>query len=689
MQDQLRMFVESKWDNPEYSLWLSVDHQPWQLLEQAGGAPPGNDSLEKPEQKDKPYWHRRGEVMSIYLPYPEQATIALCMHLQLEPDEQDLFRLSSLLYPYAAAAIVEKHNNQLNKMMDSIRDVTQSVDLDELLNKILKNALSVIPYVSVGVLWMFDEQSGRLRVRARAGEMGEGMLKMRLKPDEGMIGKTFLRGKPRLYLSMDEVMEDFGNMSAENTRYLDESYDFVNMMSCITVPIRIDGQPECVLIVYQNGSEPLLTEHDMRLLQSFADQVSIAIRNARLIEDLRRQNEVLQRRDHIHATFIKLSLDNKGALPIVSELGRMMSLPITYVDLLDAQWHPKRKRRALGFNEQELRQLYTDVKGPVFRTLPGAEPMLLYLYPIVAVQTCLGYLIAELGEEPLSNLQQIAIEQGGAVLALELLRKQSVADIYYKQTQDLFNELLLAKEPELVRKKADMLGIRPDIPLMICLAEYAPGADIYDMHLQILRLAADLKEQLSRPAGLAAFLFASGNKVTIGIQAREGAQEGTLAKLRGLLKEWNKQTSDARIRVGTGTFRQGPDAVAGSYEEADRALSYLSARNETGVMSYPEIGVNRLFLRQSKEELTAFVSEVFGPLQPLGGQVNGLEETLLVYIASDRSAQKSAEKLHIHINTLYQRVRRIEEATGLSFDDQEHRLKLQLACYLRQSIGSL
>lgn len=65
-----------------------------------------------------------------------------------------------------------------------------------------------------------------------------------------------------------------------------------------------------------------------------------------------------------------------------------------------------------------------------------------------------------------------------------------------------------------------------------------------------------------------------------------------------------------------------------------------------------------------------------------------LERTLLAYIASDRSASKAADKLHIHINTLYQRVKKIEDILGLSFGNQEHMLRMQLACYLRESYGT-
>jgi DNA-binding PucR family transcriptional regulator len=58
---------------------------------------------------------------------------------------------------------------------------------------------------------------------------------------------------------------------------------------------------------------------------------------------------------------------------------------------------------------------------------------------------------------------------------------------------------------------------------------------------------------------------------------------------------------------------------------------------------------------------------------------------LLVYTNSNRSAIQAAEKLHIHINTLYQRLKKIEEALNLSFNNTEDMLKIELACHLKRT----
>ncbi|MBT2282579.1 helix-turn-helix domain-containing protein [Paenibacillus polymyxa] len=51
-------------------------------------------------------------------------------------------------------------------------------------------------------------------------------------------------------------------------------------------------------------------------------------------------------------------------------------------------------------------------------------------------------------------------------------------------------------------------------------------------------------------------------------------------------------------------------------------------------------------------------------------------------------AVQTGATLHIHINTLYQRIHKIEEILGMSLSNQELLLHLQLACYLRQTYRS-
>jgi DNA-binding PucR family transcriptional regulator len=121
----------------------------------------------------------------------------------------------------------------------------------------------------------------------------------------------------------------------------------------------------------------------------------------------------------------------------------------------------------------------------------------------------------------------------------------------------------------------------------------------------------------------------------------------------------------------------------------DKALSFLFLRQLKSIVNYQDIGINHLFIHQLMDDLNSFVSEVFNPLQSDKDGALDLEQTLLAYMENDRQATQTAKLLHIHVNTLYQRLKRIEEKLQISFSNPEDILKIQLACYLRNSIVSL
>lgn len=64
-----------------------------------------------------------------------------------------------------------------------------------------------------------------------------------------------------------------------------------------------------------------------------------------------------------------------------------------------------------------------------------------------------------------------------------------------------------------------------------------------------------------------------------------------------------------------------------------------------------------------------------------------LVQTLETYLAAAGNVQESARRLHIHRATLYYRLSRIEEITGMSLADGEHRLALHLGLKLAHLTG--
>ena len=130
-------------------------------------------------------------------------------------------------------------------------------------------------------------------------------------------------------------------------------------------------------------------------------------------------------------------------------------------------------------------------------------------------------------------------------------------------------------------------------------------------------------------------------------------------------------------------------AVAGlvqareSWLQARIAARVAASRNAAAplVLEWPELGVHRLLGAGTDAALReAVLTSGVAALLAEGGPE--LVRTAKSYLDSAGSAQRTAQALGIHRQTLYHRLERIERISGLSLDSGQDRLQLHLALAL-------
>lgn len=94
----------------------------------------------------------------------------------------------------------------------------------------------------------------------------------------------------------------------------------------------------------------------------------------------------------------------------------------------------------------------------------------------------------------------------------------------------------------------------------------------------------------------------------------------------------------------------------------------------------------RAVLRQALAADAAALAAIRATLAPLEAydreQGGDLVHTLAVYFAEGGNLSRAAAALFLHRNSLYYRLAHIQALTGLSLDDETHRLWLHLAVAL-------
>lgn len=213
----------------------------------------------------------------------------------------------------------------------------------------------------------------------------------------------------------------------------------------------------------------MFTAYDLELLKVFADQVAIAVENAKLYSEvqnvlqevtelsgqIQENNQILQKRLEVHEALTALSLKNKGIHAIVKELNRMIKMPASFVDMLNKHSH--------NGNSQQIQLEFDDIAGlwdtedhvPLTISFHEQE---FYLHPVTVDKVLLGCIMVRL-TGPIASMDIVTLEQSSSLFALEMIKKLSLTDIYYKETKEIFTKLLQNQNDDALMAKGVELGL--------------------------------------------------------------------------------------------------------------------------------------------------------------------------------------------------------------------------------------
>jgi len=194
--------------------------------------------------------------------------------------------------------------------------VTSILDMKELMNQVVDIICDAYGFYFACV-YLIDETGGWLVARAARGEAGRQMLEAghRLKVGgKSMNGTVAVQGKARIAQNVDDDPVHFKNPLLPDTR------------AEMVLPLLVSGQIIGTLTV-QSTQRDAFSEDDITSLQTMADQLAIAINNARLLEELKAAHAELVRTKTFEAlatsTIEAIHWIGNKALPISTAVMRM------------------------------------------------------------------------------------------------------------------------------------------------------------------------------------------------------------------------------------------------------------------------------------------------------------------------------------------------------------------------------
>jgi DNA-binding PucR family transcriptional regulator len=508
--------------------------------------------------------------------------------------------------------------------------------------------------------------------------LSHGRLRAVYLAETGWQATTGSCGEPEVRTDLEEQFAVISSAGGA-VRIVDEGWGWA-------FPLRsLEGSFGYLVVGSSEGPPPA----EQFLLRVLAQQSGVALANARLhareratAEELREANaaladsvRTLERKTAIHDRLTRVAaagLGQEGIAQAVHELtGHSAAVEDRHGNL--QAWagpgrpDPYPKDRPAK-REQMLERVLAE--GPVReggRLVAVARPR----------HDVLGVLALIDPDATAGEQEQVALEHGATVLAVELARLQSLAETELRLRRDLVEDLLAGTDEASARARARALSYDLERPHRVVAVE-GLGAKAKDETLfHAVRRAA-------RDTGTGSLLVSRGSVVVV-LSDAEQRWEEFRAAVEGEL-------GGGRCRVGVGGVCERPAHFPRSQREAQLTLK-IQASSGAGdqATEFDRLGVYRILADvEEPAGVERFVQEWLGPLLDYDARKRSdLVTTLGSYLECGGSYDGTAKALAVHRSTLKYRLQRIREISGHDLGDPDTSFNLQLATRAWRTLAAL
>jgi sugar diacid utilization regulator len=314
--------------------------------------------------------------------------------------------------------------------------------------------------------------------------------------------------------------------------------------------------------------------------------------------------------------------------------------------------------------------------------------------PIRCEGRLFGYLWLIDDPETLTDDELAIAVDAAAAASLILHRERLLGDRRDSRDRELLRDLL-SDEAGVRAHAADELARTDRLPadgVVVVIAVRVGEATLHRVETSGVELDSALQRTVLHVTPLPALAVSrSGGRGTVVLAA---SRSSALTSIRGHaedLQSWLAKTLDADdVRVGIGPIVNGLLEARRSWQAAEDVLRVTAAvPGFAPVAAHDELGIYRLLVHLPLEQLP--VDAIPAGLRTLIGKdlAGQLVETLETYLDEAGDARATVERLQIHRTSLYYRISRIEEVTGMSLANGGDRLALHLGLKLARLLGQL
>ncbi|MFG2602270.1 helix-turn-helix domain-containing protein [Streptomyces sp. NPDC048514] len=556
---------------------------------------------------------------------------------------------------------------ELSALFETAHDLAGLRDVDAVLQAIVQRARSLLG-TDVAYLTLNDPARGDTYMRVTEGSVSARFQQLRLGMGEGLGGLVAQTTRP--YVTDDY----FKDARFQHTLTIDSGVRDEGLVAILGVPLMLG--PHVIGVLFAADRRARVFEREqIALLGSFAALAAAAIDAANLLTETRealsgleRANEiirdrsaVIERASEVHDRLAELVLRGGGVHDVAGAVSEVLAGTVEFTEAGAAPAEPLESSRAEGHAVRHDGDWIAAVTG-------GGE--------------LLGALVLR-GHPALDPVDQRTLERAAMVTSLLLLARRSAAEAEGRVRGELLDDLLDARDrdPRLLRERAARLHADLDATHVVLAARLdGPAADADEEAAARRRLWSAASHLAATRHGLAAardggtvLLLPLGGGTATEAARRAARQLGTAVR--------QPVTVGASAPV-TGLAAH-PETVAEAYAEGRRCLDALHLLGRPGDGAAAEdFGFLGLLLA-GERDVTGFVDRTIGPVTSYDER-RGTEllRTMDAYFACGMSPARTKDALHVHVNTVAQRLERVGRLLGEDWQTPTRALEIQLALRL-------
>ncbi|MFE6638367.1 helix-turn-helix domain-containing protein [Streptomyces tendae] len=559
---------------------------------------------------------------------------------------------------------------ELSALFETAHDLAGLRDLDAVLRAIVQRARSLLG-TDVAYLSLNDPERGDTYMRVTEGSVAARFQQLRLGMGEGLGGLVAQTARP--YVTDDY----FKDARFQHTGTIDAGVRDEGLVAILGVPLMLGHHVIGVLFAADRRAR-VFEREQIALLGSFAALASAAIDTANLLAETRsalagleRANEiirdrsgVIERASDVHDRLAELVLRGGGVHDVAAAVSQVLDGTVEFTDAAAAPEYALEASRA---------------DGHVVRHKDD------WIAAVAAGDELFGALVLR-GHPGLDPVDQLTLERAAMVTSLLLLARRSAAEAEQRVRGELLDDLLDARDrdPRLLDDRARRLRADLSAAHVVLVARIdATAADADQEATARRRLWAAASHLAATRHGLAA--ARDGGTVLL-LPLEDGDEATDLA--RRTARHLGRAVHEA-VTVGASApvrdLAARPDTVAAAHTEAGRCLDALRLLGRCGDGAAAEdFGFLGLLLA-GDQNVPGFVERTIGQVVAYDERrCTELVRTLDAYFSCGMSPARTKEALHVHVNTVAQRLERVGRLLGDNWQSPERALEIQLALKLHR-----